>query len=219
MSDQSKYRILLLEDNVAVRERVAEIIQQWEPGKLLPTCGTVAEAIPALKSAQIDILIADLNLPDGSGVDVIRAFRALHPNGQAVVLSVLTEAQIVLEAIRAGAIGYILKDDNSIGIRKALDMIMEGNSPMSPMIARQIIQGMHAPVQTSNPDEAIKLTPRELEVLNSVSRGFTYKEIAEMHGISVNTVTVHARNIYRKLEASNRTEAVFEAQKMGIISL
>lgn len=208
-----------MEDNVIVCERVAEIIRQWSPGELLPTCGSVAEAIPALKSGQIDILIADLNLPDGSGVDVIRAFRSMHPNGQAVVLSVLTEAQIVLDAIRAGAIGYILKDDNSMGIQKALDMIVAGTSPMSPMIARQIIQGMHAPVQTTGPDAEIKLTPREIEVLNSVSRGFTYKEIAEMHGISVNTVTVHARNIYRKLEASNRTEAVYEAQKMGIISL
>ena len=164
-------------------------------------------------------MIADLNLPDGSGTTAINAFRQTNPDGQAIVLSVLAEGPIVVDAIRSGAVGYILKDDDSLNILSALDMIADGKSPMSAAIARHILEAMHAPMATAEPENDVTLTPREIDILNAVGRGFTFKEIAELHGIAVNTVTVHARNIYRKLEANNRAEAVYEAQKMGLISL
>jgi DNA-binding NarL/FixJ family response regulator len=219
MSDQQRYKLLLLEDNQIVTQRVADILNTWSKGELIQKCANLNCALEAISEKRPDILIADLNLPDGSGTTAIREFRRQNPDGQAVVLSVLAEGPIVLDAIRAGAVGYILKDDDSLGILNALDMIAEGKSPMSAAIARLILETMHTPVSIPQSEAHFSLTPREIDILNAVGRGFTFKEIAELYGIAVNTVTVHARNIYRKLEAKNRTEAVFEAQKIGLISL
>lgn len=219
----STYNVLLLEDIRAVADRLAGILQTWPNGNLLPVCRTVADAMHAIAENQVDILIADLQLPDGLGIDAIRALKDANPNAHAIVMSVLNDGPVVLEAIKAGATGYVVKDDNSIGVLSAIETVLEGKSPMSSTIARLIVDSMHAPEEALSAEEAdeseISLTPRERDVLTMISRGFSYREVAELLSISAQTVPVHARNIYRKLEATSKTEAVFVAHQRGLISL
>lgn len=139
------------------------------------------------------------------------------------MVSVLRDGPRVLEAIKAGASGYVLKDDSSYGIRSALEIVLEGKSPMSATIARQIVESIHMDTAKQNQPEKPKvpnlLSPREREVLTAIARGFTNKEVAKLLGISPNTIPVHVRNIYRKLETTNRVETVYEAQAQGLIDL
>ena len=223
MTNSHTHNVLLLEDISAVANRLSRILNSWPNGHLLPVCCTVAEALNTIEVEGVDILIADLQLPDGLGVEAIRSLRQKNPEAHAIVMSVLNGGPVVLDAIRAGATGYVVKDDESIGLLAAIEMVLAGKSPMSATIARLIVESMHisgpAPERRREEDEGVSLTPREKDVLTMISRGFSYREVAEMLGVSAQTVPVHARNIYRKLEATSKTEAVFVAHQRGLINL
>ena len=219
-----KARILILEDSPPLLRKFSDIVEGWQGGTLVGAFMSLAEAIHFTQTVPIDILIADLNLPDGSGISAIKALRQSQPQASAVVVSVLSDAATVFEAIQAGATGYILKDDSSIEIIKALELTLEGKSPMSAVIARQIITNIQMTAanetgKVEHENTAALLTPREQEVLNAIARGFSYREVADILNMSAQTVPVHVRNIYRKLDAGNRSEAVFEATRQGLIDL
>lgn len=209
-------RIVLLEDDEPLRERFAGIIEAWPGGELVASCGTLAEALAVLREQEVDLLMTDLNLPDGHGIEAIRLLRERHPDADAMVISVLADDETVLEAIEAGAVGYLLKDADSIELVEAIEELRAGRSPISSSIARILVRRMNAPApDNSGPP----LTPRELEILRGIAKGFTYTELAEWLGISRQTVPVHIKNIYRKLAASNRSEAVYEASRRGLLRL
>lgn len=216
-------RILLVEDDAPVRERFARIIKDWAGGQLIAACGTLAEANSLILSQPIDLLITDLNLPDGHGVQAIRMLRAKRPNAEAMVISVLADDRNVIEAIEAGASGYLLKDSDPINIIDAIVDLLAGRSPISSTIARTIVRrlgGREAAADRAKADEAPQLlTPREMDILWGIAKGFTYGELAERLEISKQTVPVHIKNIYRKLQANNRSEAVYEASRRGLIRL
>ena len=222
---QEDIDILVLEDSPAVSDRLVGILRGWPRARVLPAAHTVAEALRTIKTGHVDILIADLDLPDGLGTTAIRALRDHQPAAHAIVMTVLNSGPVVLEAIHAGATGYMIKDDDTFGVLGAIEMVLDGRSPMSPAIARQIMQTLQeagGPIDGEKREPALddlpQLTPREAEVLNAIARGFSHREVAEMLGISPQTVPVHARNIYRKLEATNKAEAVFLARQRGLIS-
>ena len=124
---------------------------------------------------------------------------------------------MVIDALRAGALGYLLKDDDSVGIVQAVEAILDGQSPISIGIARYLIDNLQTHVGRDDPPaEQAQLTAREIDVLNAIAKGFTNREIAEIMGISAQTGPVHVRNIYRKLQVSNRTEAAYEAYRLGM---
>ena len=147
-----------------------------------------------------------------------------------MVISVLADDRTVIEAIEAGATGYLLKDSDPIDIVAAIGDLLAGRSPISSKIARTIVRrlgsretppgavssGVAAGVSAA---DAQLLTPREMDILWGIAKGFTYGELAERLQISKQTVPVHIRNIYRKLEANNRSEAVYEASRRGLIKL
>lgn len=209
-------RILLLEDDTVLRERFARILDDWESAVLVAACATLEEAQTAIKSQDIDVLLADLSLPDGHGTDAIRLLRRINPEADSMVISVITDNQTVLKAIEAGAVGYLLKDADSIELVESIKALRAGCSPISPSIARILVNRMIAPVAS---EISPTLTERETEILRGIAKGFTYLELAELLGISRHTVPVHIKNIYRKLAAHNRSEAVYEAQKRGLIWL
>lgn len=216
-------RILILEDDPVMITRTTTIMSDWKKSSSLTTAACVAEALEQIEAHPFDLLIANLNLPDGSDIDAIRRFVGRNPKGHAIVLSSLMSGEDVVDAIRGGATGYLLKDDDAIGIRDGVEAIMDGKSPISASVAHHIITAIQRDEEAPRPTpdkpraNAPRLTPRELDVLHSIARGFTYNEIAEIQGISPKTVPVHIRNIYRKLAASNRSEAVFEARFHGLI--
>jgi DNA-binding NarL/FixJ family response regulator len=216
-------RIVLVEDDGPVRERLARIIGEWAGGHLVAACATLAEAMAAIGSNHIDLLITDLNLPDGHGVQAIRMLRVKHPSAEAMVISVLADDRNVIEAIEAGASGYLLKDTDPINVIDAIIDLLAGRSPISSTIARTIVRrlgGRNAEPDPVKGDGAPEmLTPREMDILWGIAKGFTYGELAERLEISKQTVPVHIKNIYRKLQANNRSEAVYEASRRGLIRL
>jgi DNA-binding NarL/FixJ family response regulator len=227
-------RILLIEDDAPVRLRLARILSEWPGGKLVGACGTLGDALQVIDNIPIDLLITDLKLPDGNGVQAIRLLRERQPAAEAMVISVLADDRTVIEAIEAGATGYLLKDSDPIDIVKAIDELLAGRSPISSTIARTIVRrlGGRDPSAAVGPDAASgaasdaasepgspPLTPREMDILWGIAKGFTYGELAERLKISKQTVPVHIKHIYRKLQASNRSEAVYEASRRGLIRL
>lgn len=216
-------RILLIEDDSPVRERLAAIIRRWPGGKLVAACGKLADAIVAMKDNRIDLLITDLNLPDGHGVQAIRMLRETQPDAEAMVISVLADDRNVIEAIEAGASGYLLKDSDPIDIVDAITELLAGRSPISSTIARTIVRrlggGREAKSGAPSHTTDQTLTPREMDILWGIAKGFTYGELAERLEISKQTVPVHIKNIYRKLQTNNRSEAVYEASRRGLIRL
>lgn len=215
------WRIVLAEDDAPVRERLAGLIEAWPDGHLVATCATLADTVVALERSEVDLLITDLRLPDGHGTEAIRVLGTKHPDAEAMVISVLADEKTVLNAIEAGASGYLLKDADSLGLIEAITDLMAGRSPISSRIARVLVRRLsergEAPVSPRLPQP--NLTAREMDILWGIAKGFTYAELADRLGLSRQTVPVHIRNIYRKLQASNRSEAVFEASRLGLIRL
>jgi DNA-binding NarL/FixJ family response regulator len=224
--------VLILEDNPAVGARFTKIVEDWPKGVPVKHCLNLEDALDIIRSIKVDLLIADIHLPDGSGIDAIRLLRELQPKANAVVISALSGRELVIDALKAGADGYILKDDPNIEVVSALESIVAGHSPISATIARQLIETIFdgeedphsAGDEESNPTPLAKdktpkghLTPRERQVLNAIAKGFSYKEIANLLSISEQTVPVHIRNIYRKLEVKSRSEAAYEGRLMGLI--
>ncbi|MCH8553378.1 MAG: response regulator transcription factor [Natronospirillum sp.] len=207
-------RILLLEDNQALRERFARIMDQWSGACLVASCATLQQALEVLQTTSVDLLIADLDLPDGHGAQAIRRLRELHTEAEAMVITALADENSVLDAIEAGAAGYLLKDAESFELIEAIEELRAGRSPISTAIARVLVRRMS---KAAPEGQAPRLTPREVEILQGIAKGFTYAELGEWLGISHQTVPVHIKNIYRKLSANNRSEAVYEAQRWGLL--
>lgn len=209
-------RVLLLEDDTPLREHFAQIVEDWPGGELVAACSTLEEALETLLTHPVDLLMTDLNLPDGNGIEAIQQLRRRHPEADAMVISALADDETVLRAIEAGAVGYLLKDADSLELVEAILELRAGRSPISSSIARILVRRMGTPAATS---QGPKLTPRETEILRGIAKGFTYAELAEWLNISRQTVPVHIKSIYRKLAANNRSEAVYEASKRGLIRL
>lgn len=216
-------RILLTEDDGPIRERLARIIGEWPDADLCAACANLEETLIAIGANEIDLLITDINLPDGSGIDAIRFLAKRQPKAEAMVISILADERSVLDAIEAGAAGYLLKDADSIDLLDAIRDVMAGRSPISSRIARVLVRRLAEQGQvasdTENAADKPSLTEREMDILWGIAKGFTYGELADKLAISRQTVPVHIRNIYRKLQATNRSEAVFEASRLGLIKL
>jgi DNA-binding NarL/FixJ family response regulator len=221
--NKSATRIVLVEDDEPVRERLAGIIRQWHGGHLIAACATLAEATDVIRDHVFDLLITDLKLPDGHGVQAIRMLRARQPEAEAMVISALADDRNVTDAIAAGATGYLLKDSDPINVVEAITQLLAGGSPISSTIARTIVRrlgGRDAEREQAQDSAcAQRLTPREMDILWGIAKGFTYAELADRLEISKQTVPVHIKNIYRKLQANNRSEAVYEASRRGLIRL
>lgn len=211
--------IVVLEDDRTVATRFERILREWSPEHRVASFQTLSDGLAALKSTAVDLLIADIHLPDGSGIQAIQYLTDRQPEAKAVVISALSDRRVVIDAIRAGAIGYLLKDDDVIEIIRAIESIMAGGSPISTAIARYVVESVQARNASLQSDaaSATLLTSREVEVITAISKGYTNAEVATMLTISPQTVPVHVRNIYRKLDTRNRSEATSEARRLGIL--
>ncbi len=218
------WRVLIVEDDALMRDFFAASVQRCPELVLAGTATSVDEAQRWLDapSNAIDVLLTDLGLPDGSGMQVIRYARLRYPECEALVISMFGDEENVLASIEAGALGYIHKDAAPDDIAVTILEMKRGASPISPMIARRVLskymamQAVPAPVQVAA-DSVTLLSAREQEVLAMIARGFSYAEISKLQGISVHTVQTHIKNLYRKLAVHSKNEAVFEATKLGLL--
>lgn len=217
--------VLLVEDDVATRQWLAAMLAEQPGLQLLHACGSEAEALAWLDRQPVDILLTDLGLPDGSGLEVIRRAAARYPHCEILVLTIFGDEAHVLSAIDAGAGGYLLKDGSLDSVRDHLACLRSGGSPLSPSIARTLIRRTRALQESAGgpgpepgrpaADRAggaagSLLSERELEVLTGVSKGFSYQEVGASLGVSTNTVRTHVRRIYEKLSVNSRAEALYE---------
>ncbi len=216
MADRT-VRIILVEDDPAMRRSLVDSLGSEDDFDILAACPTHAEGASAIRTADADVLITDLKLPDGHGFDLIRLARKERPAMEIIVISVLGDEQSVVTAISAGASGFLLKDTRPLDIVNSVRQLIAGGSPISTSVARYIIQIVQQSDQSDSPERL--LTDREMDILWGIAKGFTYKDVAEKLAISSNTVPTHIKNIYRKLEVNSRGEAVFEAIQRGLINI
>lgn len=224
-------RLLVLEDEPHW-QKVIEDIAAAGNLEIVKVCANLADGLAAIKATDFDVLIADLGLPDGTGIDAIRMARRARPEADVLVATVFADEKSVVTAIYAGAAGYILKDSTPDEWMTALADLRAGHSPLSPKIARYILRRLQEPARarklgeiepTSPPKSEIvadvteQLSGRETEVLQLVAKGFSLVEVARILHVSHTTTRTHARNIYRKLEVNSRGEAVFEASRLGLL--
>jgi DNA-binding NarL/FixJ family response regulator len=222
MPRDNRTRVVLVEDDAETRQRLVASIREQNWLELVAACATGLEALSAVAAANPDVLLVDLGLPDISGLEVIRAAATRLPACDILVISMFGDEANVLAALEAGARGYLLKGtlarDISIDIRD----LRAGGSPLSPSIARQVLKRLQSrePERVERKhasDEETDLSPREVEILNAIARGFSYAETAAMLGITVGTVHTHLKHIYGKLAVHSKTEAVFEAGRRGLL--
>lgn len=214
----ARRRILIVEDDGPTRERLARAIAAQPELELAAAAGTCHEALLALRRDAPDAVLVDLALPDGNGVDVIRAARTLSADILTMVVSVLGDEKSVLGAIEAGARGYLLKDAPAEDVGTAILQLLAGGSPITPAIAQHLILRFQQRAPHDGHGGPV-LSEREHEVLALVVRGFTFPEIAKLLALSPHTIGTFVRRIYRKLEVRSRSEAVFEALQLGIVKL
>lgn len=214
---KNRISILLVEDDEPIRKRMGKILAAAEPLELVATAATLEEGRQLCRQHAPAVLITDLKLPDGSGLDLIRETRQIHPATEIMVVSALGDERNVLAAVAAGASGYILKDSASVDLVASVLDLVSGCSPISTSIARTIVRRLQNKPAAAAPPPA--LTERETDVLWGIAKGLTYNEVSDSLKISRNTVMTHIKNIYRKLEVNSRGEAVFAAINHNIISL
>lgn len=197
--------------------------------QLKGACDSVQSALAALDAGPCDLLLVDLGLPDGSGLQIIRHCAQRYPNSDIMVLTMSSDEDQVLACIEAGAAGYVLKNAGRQNIVRALLDLHCGGSPISPLIARKVLARMRSEVKPVPATEArvleipvdvspsVSLTKREGAILELIARGDSYAEVAQILSVSVGTVQTHVKNIYAKLSVHSRGEAVYEAQRRGLL--
>jgi DNA-binding NarL/FixJ family response regulator len=221
MPATSEHTVLLVEDDEPTRSRLGQVVSEHPSLHLLAAVGSCGEARRELDRGQPDVLLTDLGLPDGEGVELIRELRRRGFRTHAMVVTVFGDEAHVVAALEAGALGYLLKDGSPDYIGASIMEMLGGGSPISPPIARYLLrrfQGLEAEASADGGKQP-HLSEREREVLQLIVKGFSYGEIAGLLGVSAHTVTTHVRSIYGKLEVHSRGEAVYEALQLGIVKL
>lgn len=201
-----KYRISIVEDDEPTRRMLMDVIAGAGNLQLLSHFGTIEAALADLPREQPDVVLMDINVPLLNGVECVRRLKPLLPGTQFLMLTVYEDADHIFAALAAGATGYLLKSTRRSELLAAIDQVMQGGSPMSSGIARKVVQSF-ARVETARP-EIESLSPREQAVLELLTKGFLYKEIADSLAVSVPTVSTYIRRIYEKLQVHSRSQAV-----------
>ena len=220
--------VLIVEDDAVTRRALCLAIESEPALKLVAALDSVKPALDWLEKQAVDVLLTDLGLPDGSGVEIILACARRHPNSDIMVITMSSDEANVLACIEAGASGYVLKDAGRLDIVRAVLDLRAGGSPMSPAIARMVIARVRdgkkiapTPASSDSSDsiELTTLTKREAAILDLIARGNTYGEVAQLLSVSVGTVQTHIKSIYGKLSVHSRGEAVFEAHRRGLLRM
>jgi DNA-binding NarL/FixJ family response regulator len=208
---------LVLEDQPDTRAWLAQVLVQAFPNVHVLQAATIAEARALLGAHTIDLALLDLDLPDGSGVTIIEALSLASPSTRSVVATIYDDDDHVFPALRAGASGYLLKEQPQDALVAMLKRIVGGEPPLSPAIARRMLRFfLPAPTTTQAADDE-HLSPREEEVLQLIAKGYKLAEVGELLKVSRNTAAGYLKSVYRKLNISSRAEATLAAAKRGLV--
>ncbi|HKZ12104.1 MAG TPA: response regulator transcription factor [Rhodanobacteraceae bacterium] len=212
-------RVLIVEDDAPGQRRLCGLLGTIV-GEGLETviAGSMADARSAANAGMFDIALVDIGLPDGNGVELIAWLQARHPRIACLVITAWGDGDTVLAALRAGAIGYLLKDRDDAELSRALQNIQRGGAPIDPFVARRILSMLPGAVPVMKPEVASDLlSGRERQILGLVAHGHNNRQIAELTGLSRFTIEDYTKRIYRKLAVGSRAAAVFEAHARGLL--
>jgi DNA-binding NarL/FixJ family response regulator len=216
MQREASIRVALVEDKRVIREGLGEILGRSQGLECVGAYASVEQALPGLEGAPCDVLLLDIHLPGMSGVEGVRAVRERFPETRVLMLTVYDDEEKVFDSIRNGASGYLLKKTPPRQIAEAVRQAMEGGSPLSPEVARRMIEHFRhggAPAPTDG-----GLTEQERALLRLLADGHSYAASGERLGISINTVRDHVRSLYDKLRVHSKSQAVSTAMRRGLIT-
>ncbi|MCB0504182.1 MAG: response regulator transcription factor [Cyclobacteriaceae bacterium] len=203
-------RIVIIEDNEAVKDGYALILSSNSGYNVVGTYTTAEEALKNLRKDNPDVIFTDLDLPGMDGITGIRKIKKLDPKIKIIVITVYEDSTMVFDALVAGASGYITKSSNHVELLQAVDQIMHDGAPMSPKIAKMVVSSFQRSTDTP-------LSNRETEILSLLATGKTYKIAADELNIGIETVKSHVKNIYSKLHANSKSEALEIARRDNLI--
>jgi len=206
---------MIVEDDNDIRNHLKNIVSADVSFQLVGSANCLDEGMDCLAQTSPDVLLVDLGLPDGSGIELIRAARRLKKPSECMVITIHADQHHLMRALEAGATGYLLKDALPEDICSTIIDLVHGGSPISPLIARALLKRF----KPATPDSTLveHLTNREIEVLKGMTLGLTRKEIAQKLSVSVHTVHSHVKNIYGKLEVNSNIGAIQKAHDLHLI--
>lgn len=211
MSSEPKKRVLIIEDDPEIRSSFAMIVDSSQKFTVVNSYGHCEDAIKHLHTDKPDIVLMDVELPGGmNGIQGTKIIKEKSPNSDIIMVTVYEDSEMVYEALKSGASGYITKSANYMELLTALEEITKGGAPMSSKIARMVIDNFHL-----NPNSP--LTKRETEILQLIAEGKTYTQISEELFISKETSKTHIKNIYSKLQVRSKSEAIAKANQDKLI--
>jgi DNA-binding NarL/FixJ family response regulator len=224
--NSSPIHVAIVEDDPDFSNALSLVVENAADMRLAAKAGTQAQGLSMLSGPPADVLLVDLGLPDGSGIEVIRAAARHWPSCSIMVSTNFGDETHVMRSIEAGAAGYLLKDSSPSKMADEIRSLANGGSPISPIIARQILARFrhqpaapaHAQAAAHGEEAPALLSQREKEVLDYITKGFTVHEIAGLMTLSHFTVRTFVRRIYSKLKVSSKAEAIFEARTQGLLS-
>lgn len=208
--------VLIVEDDERFRDAFAASVLGASDLRLVGTAADLPPGLQLLRELRPDVLLVDLGLPSGSGLELIRHAHEHLPQTDVMVVSVFGDEPHVMASLEAGATGYLLKDARPADVAEQIRALHAGGSPISPVIARQLLLRL-APERSTAAGGPALLSPQERQVLGYSAKGFSFEEIARMLGVSRHTVMTYVKRSYRKLQVHSKTEAIYEARKLGLV--
>lgn len=226
-----KHRVVICEDNLPLRREFEALVAGSGRYELVGSSAYGLDVMDLLSKIKVDILLLDLQLPDTHGIEVLKHKQRVQPQCEALIVTVFGDERSVLNAIEAGATGYVLKDEPGVRLLESMDELLSGGSPITPSVARLMLRRLQpqlpppsaASVTVGTWNESLpaqlpfEWTEREDEVLSYVAKGYSVQEVADLLHLSANTIKTHVRRIYKKLSVTSRSEALHEARALGLL--
>ncbi|MEQ1581711.1 MAG: response regulator transcription factor [Steroidobacteraceae bacterium] len=215
--------VLIVEDDTRFRDAFVASVAAADDMNLIGSAPDYATGQSLLRQLP-DVMLVDLELPDGNGIGLIREAARLLPQCDVMVVTVFGDERHVIDSIEAGATGYLLKDMPADELVEQIRVLRAGGSPISPIIARQLLNRFSQPIATPLPEAPPEggtptLSEQEAKVLSLTAKGYSYDEIATLLGVSRHTVQTYVKRIYRKLQVNSKIEALYEARRLRLINL
>ncbi len=214
---EKNLRILIYEDNAQLREGMSFLFQATPGMELVAAFGDTHQVAIQVKHHKPDLIVMDVDLPGVGGIEATAIAKAVCPETQVLILTVFEEEEKIFRAIRNGAGGYLLKSTPPGEIIEAIHDIRRGGSPLTASVARKVLQHFQQQQRPLSNSNTYQLSARELEILRALTKGHSYKLVADELNISIDTVRSHIRHIYEKLQVNSKSEAVLKALREGLV--
>lgn len=207
--EKKKHEIAIVEDNVKIRDLIQQFLNMQEDIACRNAFSSVENLLSVMREGDVpEIVLMDIDLEGMSGIDGMKLIKSKYPNIEIIMLTVYHDSHKIFNSLRSGASGYLLKHTSLPEIKEAIEVVIQGGSPMSPQIARKVITHFSGPVDEAEEKSDSGLTMREHEIVVGLVDGLSYKMIADRMNISIDTVRAHIRNIYKKLHVNSKAEVI-----------